>query len=32
VLNVKYQDYDEGVLKDFIGTHSCRFDPENICR
>ena len=32
VLNLKYQDYDEGVLEDFIGTHSCRFDPEDICR
>jgi hypothetical protein len=32
VLNVKYQDYDKKVLGDFIGTHSCRYDPENICR
>ncbi len=32
VLNFKYQDYDKGLLEDFIGTHSCRFDPENICR
>jgi hypothetical protein len=31
VLNMKYEEYDESLLKDFIATHSCRFDPENIC-
>lgn len=31
VLNFKYQDYDKGALEDFIGTHSCRFDPEGFC-
>jgi hypothetical protein len=32
VMNFPYQDYEEGEVEDFIGTHSCRFDPENICR
>jgi hypothetical protein len=32
VLNMRYQDYDEDAVRDFIGTHSCRFDPENFCR
>jgi hypothetical protein len=32
VMNFPYQDYDEDEVEDFIGTHSCRFDPENICR
>jgi hypothetical protein len=31
VLNFRYQDYDEGAVEDFIGTHSCRFDPEGFC-
>ena len=30
VLNIKYQDYDKGALEDFIGTHACRFNPENF--
>lgn len=30
VLNFKYQDYDEGELRDFIGTHACRFNPEKF--
>ena len=32
VMNFPYADYDKGKVEDFIGTHSCRFDPENICR
>jgi hypothetical protein len=32
VMNFPYADYDEDAVEDFIGTHSCRFDPENICR
>jgi hypothetical protein len=32
VMNMPYQDYDEDAISDFIGTHSCRFDPENFCR
>lgn len=31
VLNMRYEDYDEDAVRDFIGTHSCRFDPEGIC-
>lgn len=31
VMNMKYQDYDEDAVEDFIGTHSCRFDPEGFC-
>jgi hypothetical protein len=30
-LNVTYQDYNEDELRDFIATHSCRFDPEGFC-
>jgi uncharacterized protein DUF3105 len=31
VLNMRAEDYDEGAISDFIGTHSCRFDPEGFC-
>ena len=31
VMNMKYQDYDEDAVEDFIGTHACRFDPEGFC-
>jgi hypothetical protein len=31
VLNFAYGDYDEDAVRDFIGTHSCRFDPEGFC-
>jgi hypothetical protein len=31
VLNLKYEDYDEDAIVDFIATHSCRFDPEGFC-
>ena len=31
VLNMSVEDYDEDVVEDFIGTHSCRFDPEGFC-
>ena len=31
VLNLKYEDYTKEALRDFIGTHSCRFDPEGFC-
>ncbi len=31
VMNMRYQDYDEDAISDFIGTHSCRFDPEGFC-
>jgi hypothetical protein len=31
VLNMKASDYDEDAVEDFIGTHSCRFDPEGFC-
>jgi hypothetical protein len=27
-----YADFTKARASDFIGTHSCRFDPENICR
>ena len=30
VLNVKYEEYDESVLEDFIGTHACRYNPESF--
>jgi hypothetical protein len=32
VLNLRYEDYDEDAISDFIGTHACRFDPERFCR
>jgi hypothetical protein len=32
VLNMGYEAYDEDAIEDFIGTHSCRFDPEGFCR
>jgi hypothetical protein len=31
-LNFAYADYSEQAVTDFIGTHSCRFDPEGFCR
>jgi hypothetical protein len=31
VMNVRYQDYNEGEVEDFIATHECRFDPEGFC-
>jgi hypothetical protein len=31
VLNFAYADYDEDAVRDFISTHSCRFDPEGFC-
>jgi len=31
VMRFNYEDYDEGAVEDFIGTHSCRFDPEGFC-
>ena len=30
-MNFPYAEYDEGEVSDFIGTHSCRFDPEGFC-
>jgi hypothetical protein len=30
-LVIPYSEYDEGVVEDFISTHSCRFDPEGFC-
>ena len=31
VLNLRYEDYDEDAIVEFIATHSCRFDPEGFC-
>lgn len=31
VLNVTYQDFDKDEAERFIGTYSCRFDPEGFC-
>jgi hypothetical protein len=31
VMNVRYADFDKDAASDFIGTHSCRFDPEGFC-
>ncbi|MDP9236998.1 MAG: DUF3105 domain-containing protein [Chloroflexota bacterium] len=31
VLDFKYPDFDKKAVEDFIGTNSCRFDPEKIC-
>jgi hypothetical protein len=33
-LQIPYAEYEdrEGEIEDFIGTHSCRFDPEGFCR
>jgi hypothetical protein len=30
-LNMKAAEYDQNAVEDFIGTHSCRFDPEGFC-
>jgi hypothetical protein len=30
-MNFPFAEYDEGEVSDFIGTHSCRFDPEGFC-
>jgi hypothetical protein len=27
-----YAEYSEDAVRDFISTHSCRFDPEGFCR
>jgi hypothetical protein len=34
VLNLPASEFEErqDEVEDFIGTHSCRFDPENFCR
>lgn len=32
VLDFKYQDFDKKAVTDFIGTNSCRFDPEGFCK
>jgi hypothetical protein len=31
VLNMPVSEWDKGEVEDFIGTHSCRFDPEGFC-
>jgi hypothetical protein len=31
VMSVPFAEYDRGEFEDFIGTHSCRFDPEGFC-
>jgi hypothetical protein len=31
VMDFGFEDYDEDAVADFIGTHSCRFDPEGFC-
>jgi hypothetical protein len=31
VLNMSVEEWDEDLMEDFIGTHSCRFDPEGFC-
>jgi hypothetical protein len=31
-MRMKYTEYDEDAARDFMGTHSCRYDPENLCR
>lgn len=31
VMNFTHEEYDEGAVEDFIGTHACRFDPEGFC-
>lgn len=31
VMTFPYAEYDENAVEDFIGTHSCRFDPEGFC-
>jgi hypothetical protein len=31
VMRFDYQDYDRAEAERFIGTHSCRFDPEGLC-
>lgn len=31
VLNMPVSEWDKDVVEDFIGTHSCRFDPEGFC-
>lgn len=30
-MSFAYQEYNEDEVADFIGTHSCRFDPEGFC-
>ena len=30
-MRMPYTDFDEDVVSDFIGTNSCRFDPEGFC-
>jgi hypothetical protein len=31
VMRMPFGEYDEDAIADFIGTHSCRFDPEGFC-
>ena len=31
VLNMPIAEWDKGEVADFIGTHSCRYDPEEFC-
>lgn len=31
VLDQKYQDFNKADFERFIGTNSCRFDPEHLC-
>ena len=31
VLNMPISEWDKGEVEDFIGTHSCRYDPEEFC-
>lgn len=31
VMTFPFSEYDENAVEDFIGTHSCRFDPEGFC-
>jgi hypothetical protein len=31
VMNFPHEEYNEDEVRDFIGTHSCRFDPEGFC-